>query len=484
MMPIPQSLTVGGVERVGMLTASSLTISEELNARDTATFELFDRTGTVHVGPGQVVQILDATELVFAGLIFSNKARRRSGASRIRHALTCVDFNQLADRHVVAEVYDNLTMKAIVENVLLDHLTTDGVTLDPDFPDGPIIEHIPFNYVSCAQVFDELSTLTGYFWNITDEKVLQFIDRSTMRAPVDLASGNGVFQADTVEIDRSLEQYRNEQYIRGGLTITDAVQVDESLGDGKRTTFQTALPIALPGGVMPVVKVNGGVKTVGIRQNDTGKDWYVQENSNEVSQDSAGTKLTSSDTFRVEYSGYFPLIGAARNPGAVLERQTVEGGSGLYQRVEDREEIDRAEGARERAESLLRRFGRIDHTITGTTLLRGFHPGQVVNVHLPEHQIHHLDCIIAAVEYREVALTRWHYTLTIVSGEAVEGWSAFWKKIAAAGRKHVIRPNEVVNLIRLFPEAATIAEVFAAPVSTAAAIGKVGTAKVGFGVVG
>ena len=482
MMPIPQSLTIGGVERVGMLSASSLSISEELNARDTAKFELLDRTGTYHPGSGQVVQIVDATALLFAGLIFSRKERRRSGAARIRHALTCVDFNQLADRHFVAEVYDGLTMTAIIENILLDHLTADGVTLDPEFPTGPIIDHIPFNYVSCAQAFDELSTLTGYFWNITDEKVLQFIDRSTMRAPVDLASGT--FMADTVEMDESLEQYRNEQFIRGGLTITDAVQVDEALGDGKTTTFHAALPIALPGGVMPIVKVNAVVQTVGIRQNDTGKDWYVQENSNEISQDSAGTKLTSSDTFRVEYYGYFPLIGAARNPDAVLERQAVEGGSGLYQHVEDREEIERAEGARERAESLLRRFGRIDRTITGTTLVRGFHPGQVVQVHLPEHGLHHLDCIIAAVEYREVALARWHYQLTIVSGEAVEGWSAFWKKIAAAGRKHVIRPNEVVNLIRLFPEAATIAEVFATPVQTATAIGKVGTAKVGFSLVG
>ena len=484
MSPIPQSLTIGGVERVGMLSASSLTISEELNARDTAKFELLDRTGTYHPGAGQIVQLLDATEIIFAGLIFARKARRRSGASRIRHALTCVDFNQLADRHVVAEVYDGLTMKAIVQNVLLDHLTADGVTLDPDFPDGPIIEHIPFNYVSCAQVFDELSTLTGYFWNITDEKVLQFLDRSTMRAPVDIAPGNGVFQADSVEVDQSLEQYRNEQYIRGGLTITDAAQVDESLGDGKRTTFTTALPVALPGGVMPVVKVNAAVKTVGIRQVDTGKDWYCQENSNEISQDTGGTKLTSSDTFHAESFGYFPLIGAARDPGAVAERISVEGGSGLYQHVEDREEIDRAEGARERAESLLRRFGKIDSRITGQTLVRGFHPGQVVQIHLPEHGLHHLDCIIAAVEYREVALTRWHYTLTIVSGEAVEGWSAFWKKIAAAGRKHVIRPNEVVNLIRLFPEAATIAEIFSTPVQTATAIGTVGTATVGFSLVG
>ena len=484
MAPIPQSLTIGGVERLGLLSTSTLTISEVLNARDVCKFELLDRTGTLHFSPGQVMQILDQTELIFAGLIYSNKARRRSGASRIRHVIDCVDFNQLADRHTVAEVYDTLTMKQIVQDVVADHLAADGVTLDPDFPDGPLIEHIPFNYVTCAQVFEELSSLTGYFWNITDLKVLQFLDRTTLRAPVDIAPDNGVLQADTVETDASLEQYRNEQFVRGGLTITDAVQVEEELGDGKKTTFNTALPVALPGGVMPVVKVNGVAKTVGIRQVDSGKDWYCQENSNEISQDAAGTKLTSSQTFRVEYYGYFPLIGAARDPAAVAERQAVEGGSGLYQDVEDHEEIDRAALAREKAESLLRRFGTIDATITGDTLIRGFHAGQLVNVHLPEHNIHHQDCIVASVDYREVELTRFRYSLRIVSGEAVEGWSAFWKKIAQAGRKNVIRPNEVVNLIRLFPELTTIAEVFAMPVSTATAIGTVGTAKVGLSLVG
>lgn len=483
-MPIPQSLTIGGIERVGLLRASSLEIKEELNARDTCTFSLLDKSGALHFAPGQTVDILDGTQRLFAGLIYSKQERRRAGTSRITHALTCVDYNQLTDRHTVAAVYDTLTFKQIIQDIVTDHLAADGVTLDPEFPDGPLIEHIPFNYVSCAQAFDELFTLTGYFWDITDEKMLQAIDRTTMRAPVDITPDTRVFQADTVEIDESLDQYRNEQFIRGGQTITEAVQVEESLGDGKKTTFTSALPVALPGGVMPIVKVNGVAKTVGIRQVDTGKDWYVQESSNEWSQEQGAPKLTASDTFRMEYYGYFPLIGAARDPAQVAARQAVEGGSGLYQHVEDREEIDRAALARERAETLLRRFGAINARVTGTTLVRGFRQGQVVTVHLPEHNIWHREFIVAAVEFQEVELTRFRYELTLVSGEAVEGWSAFWKKVAQAGRKHVIRPNEVVNLIRLFPEATAVAEVFAAPVTTATAIGKVGTAKVGFSLVG
>ncbi len=376
---ILNALTVAGVDRKSLLVPGTLRVEGELNARNTCAFALRDPIGTARPLVGQTVVVMVDSIVRFAGTIdrYSEKnLSNRASATTVEYQLDCVDYNQLADRHLVAEAYDDFTMKTIAQDIVTDHLAADGVTLDAAFPTGPIIDYIQFNYDSAAKAFDELSEITGYFWDIGYDKVLRFLDRTTMTAPASLTQSAGIDLAYSLESTRTREQYRNEQLLRGGMTRTQTVQVEEQKGDGATQSFLVALPIAS----VPTVKVNGVAKTVGIRQVETGKDWYWQESSDSITQEFSATKLTSSDTLRVEYTGYFPLLTIHREGGAVADRQTVEGGSGLYQQLEHDEGITQSSFARDRAAGLIRRFGVINTELRFASRVAGWQAGQLLSV--------------------------------------------------------------------------------------------------------
>jgi len=463
------SLTINGTERKALVLKETVRLSDELNARDTLEFTMRDAAGTARPSVGQVVVLTLDGVVRFAGTIdnFTERNLTPNVASQREYRVQVVDYNQLADRHLVAEIYTLQTMKQIVQDIVTDHLAADGVTVHGSFPTGPTIDHIAFNYMEASRCFDELSELTGYFWIIDSSKVLNFIDRTTMAAPGSSTDASDTDLAGSFKVERTRERYRNQQWIRGGLTQSSTL-TEEEKGDGVKTVFMTSLPVAQ----IPVVKVNGSAKTVGIRQVDTGKDWYWQENSNEISQDTAGVKLTTSDTWRIEYVGYFPFLTAARDPIAVADRIAVEGGSGLYEAIEDHDEITKAELGRDKAEGLLKRFGRIETHVSFTSRLAGWKAGQLVSV---SRTVHNLSgtFLVMSMSLRHIGLEEYHVDVEAVAGDAVESWVAFFAALMDAGRRIVRRPNEVISLVRFYPEPLTIAESFAAPTSTSAADGQV-----------
>src|SRR5690606_2836220 len=128
-------------------------------------------------------------------------------------------------------------------------------------------------------------------------------------------------------------QYRNSQYIKGGVDITDP-QTEEFLGDGKRTAFTTGFKIAK----VPTIKVNSTIKTVGIRGLDSGKDWYWSKGENTISQESSATPLESTDILSVTYQGEFPIVVITKDDAEIIARQTLEQNSGINEDVEDEPE--------------------------------------------------------------------------------------------------------------------------------------------------
>lgn len=463
------SLTIAGAERKSLLVPDTLRIEAMLNGRDVAQFSLRD-SGANRPTVGHVVQITIDSTLRFAGTI--DRIRERNLTPRttttVQYDIEAVDWNQLADRQLHADLYEGQTMKAIVQDLVAENLADDGVTLDPAFPTGPTIDTFVANYQRVSDLFDRLSELTGYMWDIGPDKVLRFLDRSTMTAPVALTQTSGADLAYSLDIESTREQYRNVQFVRGGLTETDTQQIEQFAGDGKQRTFVVALPISR----VPVVKVNNVVKTVGIRQVDTGKDWYWAENSNEISQDQSGTVLTASDTLRVEYFGYFPLLTIHREDVRVTERQTVEGGSGIYEQMESDEDITDAQLARDRAAGLLRRFGVIETTLRFRSCVTGWEPGQLLSVSRPEHGLSG-DFLITRVDLSHEFKDEYRYTVTAVSGEAVESWVAFFKRLADARLLSRRSQNEVksqvIALIRTASESVAVAESVTTGTNTAAA---------------
>ena len=459
------SLTIAGVDRKSLLAPGTLRIEDQLNARDTCQFTLRD-SGANRPQVGQIVAVTLDGALFFAGTIDrlrERNLRNVSTGTTVEYEIEVVDYNQLADRWLWAEIYDDQTMKAIVQDLVASTLVNDGVTVDAAFPTGPTIDYFLANYETVADLFDKLSEITGYMWNIGPDKVLKFLDRSSLAAPASLTDASGADLAFSFEVTRTREQYRNTQYLRGGLTETTTQQAEQFKGDSDRRTFTVALPISR----VPTVKVNGATKTVGIRQVDTGKDWYWNENNQEISQDTGGTLLTSTDVLRVEYYGYFPLLTIHKDDALVADRQNVETGSGIYERMESDEKITNAQLARDRTTGLIRRFGAINGEVEFRSRITGWKAGQLLPIVRAEHGLN-ANYLIATVTLSHWSRNEYFYKIRAVSGEAVESWVAFFKSLSDARLISRLAQNEsksqIVQVIRTASESITVTE--AAPTVT------------------
>ncbi|WP_447978072.1 hypothetical protein [Candidatus Nitrospira bockiana] len=424
---------------------------------------------------GTIREVQFGTEpqiVLFAGTLDRVTKERPAGGAIVYYRCEAVDWHQLADRRLLAKEYVEQSADAIVKDVVQQLLAAEGVKAAAFVESAPTIPKYLAPYLTASEIFQELAELVGYSWYIDGEKRVHFFPRETNRAAFDLASDNGSFLAGSLSEETTREQYRNVQWVRGGEDISDTL-TEEFAGDGKTRTFGVSLPIA----EVPTIKVNGVVKTVGIRSVDTAKDWYWQEGSEDVSQDTSGPVLTAGDTLRVEFKGLFPVIVTGQNDDEVAARAGVEGGTGLYESIEDDQKLD-GQAALDKVQALLRKYGVIPSTVTYETDSSGLAAGQIQTITLPEYNVSG-DWLITEVSATDLSGQRIRYSVTAVDGEDLGGWVEFFKKLADRGKIETPRENEVVRLLRTFPETVTCIDAWTVTQNTFVCF-QVGAAQVGF----
>jgi len=271
-------------------------------------------------------------------------------------------------------------------------------------------------------------------------------------------------------------QYRNRQYIRAGHDLT--LPLTESFtGDGERQTFNVSFPV----GEEPTITVNGVPKVVGIgvvEEGDASVEWFWNKDTNEVSQRSTLTPLTASDILVVVYRGLYPILVQAQADDEITSRQAIEGGSGLYEAIEDYGDVDSADLAFDTALAKLHRDGYIRRSITLETDQHGLASGQVLEIVLPKYGLDGLFLVqsVTAVEGGRNTLL---YTATLLDGDAVGGWLAFYQRLMSARRASAVaRENEVLLLLRNVRDRLALGDDVV--ITTGAANYQIGTARVGY----
>jgi len=449
---------VGGVERTGALITESLSVSWELGNRCEASFQLFDVTRQMHFRAGEQVRITRDGPTIFAGVVHDVQENILDGSEDLFLEIGCVDYSALADRHIVAAkiAFPGQTLFDVVNAIVVTYsgdigetLFDAGITIQGTIEPGIKLGPLTFNYQTAKECFDDLAELTGTFWYIDFNKFLWFRSNLQIKAPFDLdASTFGRYRG--LRVERSLERYRNVQYLRAGKDVSD-VRVERFRGDGDTRSFTLALPLA----ETPIIQVDTGggpvTKSVGIQQKEKDKDWYYTIDSNTVSQDGDGTVLTSSHTVIVTYRGFFRIILQGRDEAEIVTRRGVEGGVGTYTHVEEDEKINDDDLAEEKLSALLRRFAFIPNTAGYQSDQNGFMPGQVQKVNLPGHELAG-EYLITKVDFGIVGqiggVEKYSYTIQITDGEFVGGWTDFFLRLASKGRALVLRENESLQLLR------------------------------------
>jgi hypothetical protein len=399
---------------------------------------------------GDEIFVLEDGVRLFGGNLIEPEEASSPGLDLLFMDCTGVEYSAICDRRLVARTYTDQTLKQIVLDIVAQDMGDEGIDTSGVEDGGPVIKKAKWNWESATVAFNDLAELTGMSWWIDQNKVLHFCNRASIAgAPLNnLAVRNG-----SVRVRRDRQNYRNHQVLRAGAGLTD-LRTETFVGDGTRRTFNTAYKM----GTEPIVTVNGAITTVGIRQVETGKQWYWNKNVSELSQDQAGAVLTAGDTLSVSYRGLFPIIISAQRGVEVEERKAIEGGSGRYSRVEERANIETIDAAISATQAILDRFGSIGTSITCYTDVAGFAPGQLSPVDFPQHGLTG-DYLIESInaEWPAGADAIW-YTVKAISGDTFGSWQAYYRRLQKIGREFVINENEVVVGLQEFADAATVTD--------------------------
>lgn len=406
-------VVIAGITRPNVV-AGTVQIDDTIFERSTASFDILTSEG-VHFRKGQNVVIRDDNnvETKFEGYIDSSEevwiSDLENYEANLKHSVRCTDQHYLADKRSVARAYANQTAGDIVKDLVDGFLGNDpilgdfvvsgvqkgeGVTIG-NVADGPIIIQCVFNYIPASQAIDALAEECGFWWTIRPNKELFFLPRGAEVAPITLNSEN-VFD---VSVSDENSRYRNRQYVRGGMDITDP-QTEIQYGDGNKRAYTMSFPLYEAPTVE--VSVGGGAftsKTVGIGGVDTGRQWYWNKEEVVVFQEPSHTPLAATDRVRVTYRGLFEIVVLSFDQAQIIERRNVENDntSGFVDEVTDDMTINGRDAAFQLAGGLLGTFARTGRTLKFYTYIDSLKPGQLVTANFPEHDVDTEDFLIEKI---------------------------------------------------------------------------------------
>jgi hypothetical protein len=449
----------------------SLIIEDAINERSVARFRVVDATNSLDEASkpseGQPIEITDYDgNLIFGGFILYAKRFNPIGTDTVFYDVECVDNHAIADRFIVAESYVSTLAGDIVEDLRTTYLAADGVTVGT-IQGGLTIDAAKFPRTgTVSDAMDELSELTGFTWFIDYDKKLYFIQRSTLSAPYNITDTAEIVN---INVRQDKTKYRNKQYIRGGLdkTATISLELPTPQPDGVSKTFVTRFPIAeKPSIFIDSVQVAAG--DIGVNGKDTGKEWYYAVGTSAIVQDDAETTLTTEE-LEITYKGLVPLLVVSEDSAAVTERIAIEGGTGIYENIQNEPKVNDKSIALDIANAKLRKYTKIERELSYQTTVSGLYAGQLQNVNLSKYSIVSGEFLIDRVTITDLDDNgTFLYDVHAVDGEPFGGWTQFFKGLAKSGGALEIRDDEVLVILSSSFESqqwaeGQIVDVFACP---------------------
>lgn len=361
-------------------------------------------------------------------------------------AITCMDQTWLAIKRRISAVYLNKTCGYIVQDILNNILSQEGVTrgqiydgLTPGpflypgptlFPGGGVglIPQAIFGYCTVKEALDALATAASdsgvpYFWMIDQNKALWFAPYTTV---VNSNVVDGTTE-DNIKVTRSNPTYHNQTTVLGGVTQT-VTQNQSFKGDNSTTVWILNFDVS----TVPTITVNGAAKTVGIKgvDADNTKDFFWNEGDPSITQASAATKLISTDTLAVAYIGQYPNTVISQNASQVAYQASIDGTSGIVEGLINNNSLNGTTSTIAAASADLTLYAQQGLVLTFDTMQTGYAQGQLITVNLPWHKINNQQLLIESVvasDQRDALNI--YYTITAIMGPYDVTWVDFFSKL-------------------------------------------------------
>ena len=455
---------VGGVDVSGSYMTQSFSSQADLGTRTTCRFMLNSHDNTLSVSCGQEVLVYDNSgKLVFAGSVDRVDEDWPAMDSTTLYKeirIEAVDWHQIADRKLIVEAYAEGQFPGdIVEDIRASYLAVESITAGTIETGLFSLAPQRWHYHSVADALDELSDLIGYVWYIDPQKRLHFKSRRTCDYVV-FGYTDSSLPLRSLRVSQSRENYRNRQYMRGGKDILENEKTETKQGDGEETVFEMSLEVA----EAPTITVERGVgggfgsaETVALREKDEDAQWFWEKGSARISQNSSETVLDTDDRVRIAYKGFIPILVQDDDVGEITDRIAVEGGTGVYEHLEEDERIESADLAIERAAAFLRRDGRIPKVLAIETDEAGLEMGCLQSISLTREGLSG-DFLIQSLRQSDRGDGTIRFVYDCIEGDKRILWAEHLKALARQGYRFETREDEVLISIREQPETITLTE--------------------------
>lgn len=264
-------IKIDSVDRSSIVTMSSVIKRDAVNQQtDTLEFEIVTKPGqsftpTTNSDVLMTDDQIGSTTTVFGGKIYAVESNYIS-PGLISHSVKCKDYSYDLGRQLVNETYTNMTVNAIIADILTNY--TDGTFTDVNVDCTLTIVKYSFQRVSVIDAIQRLADVTGYSWYVDDTKDVHFFAVNSEPAPFNLTDLDGNYIPDSLSISDDFSQIRNRVFVQGG-EIEGSDRTETFNGDGTKLHFKLSNKFAH----LPTVTVSSVSKTVGVDYLDNEADY-------------------------------------------------------------------------------------------------------------------------------------------------------------------------------------------------------------------
>ena len=401
--------------------------------------------GGTHFQQYQQVAVIPGGSAIpaFTGYITTPQETKPGFAPLLETQVVATDQHYLADKRIVAAVYKNKTCGYIVQDMLTNILSQEGVIVG-QIATGPVVPVANFGYVTVASALDALvaaasSSGVPYYWMIDQNKALWFVAYTAVVGPavdgtqIDDGRASGMLPVVT----RANPLYRNTQYAAGGVAQT-GTNDETKAGDGQTRSFPFNYPLAA---TPTTFTLNGNAVNLGIK-GQTGYQYYYAIGDPIIAQDSSQTVLVSTDRLRMVYVGQEPTTFAAYNAAQIAAQSLIDGTSGINEAVLTDNTIATSADGLAKCNQQLTQYGSAGQKFEFATRQSGFAQGQLITVTYAPLGFTATQMLIEQLDISDQpdGFNIW-YTVHAIAGPYDVNWVSFFSRL--------LQPATIANSINL-----------------------------------
>lgn len=405
-------LLIAGVDKTSSIAQpSSPSVKMSLNNRGSASFLVLP--GYI---PNKYDDVLfyaqDGVTKLWGGVVMKRSVQNFGPEQSTQTAtkIDCVDYQVYGDWCFSSRAYTtNVTLKAVLQDLITDCLGTYGVTLDAGQVAGPTLPPFAWSNTKVSDAWRSLSTGTGYVLRIDANKVLKMFVPGTDSAPFITSDASPHCMALTW-VDSDF-QSANKVILACGASGT-APYAQSWTQAGSATSWQADIPAAAGSAPPGYVVVGGVARTVG-----TGAS-FTWDTSTSPPTLRLGTDPTPGNgtVLSLTYTGQYPFTVTVTGAGSPVRTALAA----------DTTIVTKSAGLTA-ANGILTQLNQDPRLVTAKSLDIGWLPGQLWQINITPRGSININTTIGDVSITLISDTFWVYQFTATEnttyqGNAVDKW--------------------------------------------------------------